>query len=452
MDINRELRLDHISFYVILKDLIKNFWMIILAMISASLLLSSWAMVGYKPEYRSTATFVISARGTTSAYTSLNMAQEMTAVFANVFKSNILKEKVASEIGVEKLDGRITTQVIPQTNLMKVSVTADSPETAFRTLQLVLENYGLVADYIFENAILDVIKEPIIPYAPSNSIPTSSRQKLYSLMAGGVVFCGIVALSILRDTVQNASAARHKLDGEMIASIPHEVKNKTKRWKIRRNSKKSAVLITNPLVSFHLIEAYQSLCAKLEYRAKRSSEKETKVLLVTSASENEGKTTVASNLALALSKRKYNVLLVDCDFRKPAMQKIFDTEVGKANDFSEYLEQSSNEEIYPITFISNLNVVFNKGMRAGKYFSVTERMRQFIEEERQKRDYIVIDSPPMLVASDAEALASLADLSILVVRQDFTMTGDINDCLDLLKQSSGQAVYIYNNYKKIFGR
>ena len=76
-------------------------------------------------------------------------------------------------------------------------------------------------------------------------------------------------------------------------------------------------------------------------------------------------------------------------------------------------------------------------------------MKTFIENAGQDVDYLIIDSPPMMIASDAEALARLADVSLLAVRQDCTAVGDINDCMDTLRQSSPDFIgYVLNDFQE----
>ena len=76
----------------------------------------------------------------------------------------------------------------------------------------------------------------------------------------------------------------------------------------------------------------------------------------------------------------------------------------------------------------------------------SDKMKEMLEEQKKVMDYIIIDSPPMLAAADTEALAQLCDVSLLVVRQDWTLVQDINDCIDILKQSSAEFIgYILND-------
>ncbi len=80
------------------------------------------------------------------------------------------------------------------------------------------------------------------------------------------------------------------------------------------------MLITNPARSFPYMESLKRIASGC---AEDSTGEGEKVLLVTSVAENEGKSTLAANLALALSEEQNRVLLLDCDFRQPALYKIF---------------------------------------------------------------------------------------------------------------------------------
>ena len=444
---NRELRMDDINILSVVIDVLRNFWVIVLAVASVWMGISAYAKFSYVPEYKSVATLSVSAKGGYSAFSSLNMTSEMAGVFAEVFQSNILRDKVAEEMGMETLKGRITTEVIPQTNLLRISVISENPEEAFRTLDLILDNYHLVSDYLFDNAVLEVVKEPNIPTWPYNKMPDVQRKKFYALAVGFLTFAAIVAFSILRDTIKTPQAAKQKLDGEMLGVIPHEIKNKTKR--LKKLKKKSAVLMTNPLTSFAFKESYQSLAAKLDYRMRKNNQK---ILMVTSASENEGKSTVAANIALALSERKRNVLIVDCDFKKPAMQKIFELQKGKTKSFSDYIS-GAGPKYKQFSFRQSNGILIaanHQGTKHSQRLIVSDKLRRFLDQQKQKMDYIILDSPPFFVASDAEALAQLADVSLLVVRQDFTLAGDVNDCIDSLQQTSSNFVgYVLNNYRDI---
>lgn len=432
-------RMDEINIRSVIQDILRNFWVVVLLAVSAWMCVSAYAKIIYKPEYTSTVTFAVSAKGSSSPYSALDTTKEMAEVFAEVFESNVLRTKVAEAMGTDHIDGTVTTQVIPETNLLKVSVVSGSPESAFRVLKLILENYPSISDYLFGNAVLEVIKNPQVPAGPSNYFYAGRYQKLAALAAAALAVCAIALLSVLRDTIQTKQAAKHKLDGRLFGYIGHEVKSR---------AGKTAALICNPLVSYHFMEAYKSLCSKLDYHMRRRGEK---VILVSSAIENEGKSTVAANLALAFAARKKKVLLLDCDFRKPALHKVFEIDTSRLKDFGSYLTKDSIKEPDAVYLEKlGISVIINKtGYPAPQRMITSERMKSFIDRARQDVDYIIIDSPPMMIASDAEALARLSDVSLLVVRQDCTSVGDINDCMDTFRQSSPDFIgYVLNDFQE----
>lgn len=444
----QSLNFKHINPRIIFRSVLKNLWVVILTAMSFAFLTKAVSNVTYNPSYTSTATFVISAKGSTSAYTSLTMANEMTQVFAQVFQSEVLRDKVSAQLNGEKLTDIITTQVIPETNLLRVSVTSDNPQNAYRTLGLIIENYPSISENLFANAVLEVIKMPDIPTVPSSISVYQRFGKLMFLFGAFASTALIIAITILKGTVQNTSSARQNIDGALIGTVPHEIKNKTGRFSVRnlisqdKNAKKSSVLITNTLSSFKFTESYHSIRAKLSYIMRKRS---AKVILITSACENEGKTTASANLALSFADRGKNVLLIDCDFKKPSLRKVFDISREDVNDFSAYI--SGKSDVYEPLYRNGIYLAANVSSHtASQKIIHSPKLLEYVASERSKRDIIIIDSPPMLVASDAVALMKVCDLALLVVRQDTARYTEINDCIDKLSVTDDSFCgYIFND-------
>lgn len=94
MDEMREFNLDEVSLFCVVRDILKNFWVLILAAATAYLAVNGAAGLLYMPEYTATATMAVSAKGNNSSvYSSLTMANQMAEVFSEVFDSNVLREK-----------------------------------------------------------------------------------------------------------------------------------------------------------------------------------------------------------------------------------------------------------------------------------------------------------------------------------------------------------------------
>ena len=305
---NKSVFFSEINPHALIALILKHVWVVVLMCISAVMCFSSVCRLTYVPEYTSTATFMVSAKDSTSAYNSLTTTQSMASVFVEVFQSNILREKIAEKMPEGTFDGVINTTTIPETNLLIVTVTASQPDTAFQALNLLVDNYSTISDYLFSNAQLEVIKDPVVPVGPSNATNLRVRAPWVAIAALVGTCAIIVAIYLLRHTVKTPSAARRRIDARLLRTIGHERKNAPLRFRLRRKSK--APLIVNRLIKKNFIEDNMSFCSTLEYHMRRHKQQ---VVLVTSVGENEGKSTVAANLALALAEKQYRVALLDCD-------------------------------------------------------------------------------------------------------------------------------------------
>ena len=446
----QKLRIEDINVRSVIRDVLAHFWVIILVAASAWMLTGVVNKITYEPTYTSTVTFAISTRDNSNALSNLSLTRGLTEVFSTVFESDVLKAKVAETMGITGLNADITAEVIPQTNLLKVSVAADSPETAFRTLTLTIENYESISEYLFDNAILTVIKEPNVPMAPSNSMNTGKMQKEAAAGGGVLSIVILMLISARRETIQTRQTARHQLEGELFGSISHDEKNIIPDQADGRKKKrvKTAALITNPLVSYHFQEDCQKLCSRLDYYMKKYKRQ---ILLVSSAAENEGKSTVVANMALALASRNKKVLLIDCDFRKPAQQKIFHIPKDASKDLAQYI--LNPESVSPEAVLTEKNgvtlVVNHTGYEKTQQLITNNNLKHFIEMQKARFDYILLDSPPMLLATDAKALTQVSEEALLVVRQDWSIIRDINDCIDYMQNGEAHFLgYVLNNMQE----
>lgn len=436
-------KFDEINLYSVLRDLVRNFWVPLLLVVSVYLGIDAYEKLVFTPEYTSQATFAVSTRGSGTSISSLSLSSDMANVFTQVFQSNVMRDMLTEHMGSEELDARIVPNIIPNTNLMVVSVVSSSPEQSFRALNTVIEIYPELSDLMFSNAVLRVIKDPNVPLSPSNRLDMSSTREKLSLAAAVLGLAAVAALSVTRSTVQTPAAARRKIDARLLRSIRHEIKNKTLR--AVRKKRNIAPLISSPFISRGFREDNQSLCAKLEYHMRKRDQK---VILISSAGENEGKSTVTANLALNLAERGKRVVLLDCDFRKPAIHKIFETPAGEGKDFGFYL---THDEASPefLQYLRKQNLFIGVNSTGYKYpqrLFTSPKLHSYLQALRAQADYIILDTPPMLVAADAEALASLADVAVLVVREDFMRVQDINDSIDALRTGVPDvAGFVMNN-------
>ena len=433
----------------LIKDLIHNLWIIFLAALITYMGIHVYEKTIYTPTYTSEAILVVRAKvGSSGIYSNLASSSEMATIFTNVFQQNSMKKLAAENLGMDSFDGTLTASVTGTTNLMNISVNSKNPELSFRLLSSVIEVYPNISDTVFSDAVIDVILNPNMPTAPSNS-PLISYRKQITFIAMLFATALIILFSLMRETVKEEKGFTDKIDAELIGIVSHEKDHLSRKEKFEK--KKRALLINNAYSSLKFTEDYQKLATKLEYMQKRKNKK---VFAVTSVAENEGKSTVAANIAIALSNRGYKVALVDLDIRKPSMYKIFDFTQEVKSDFYDTL--SNKTFLDKLTFHrykkSNLIIAFNKKSYDTSYdFFGIQILKKYISVLRQKVDFVIFDTPPTSVTADAVSTASVADKTLLVVRTDTVAIQDINEAILAIRDAGGKlAGCILNDVYKPF--
>ncbi|MFQ3590105.1 MAG: polysaccharide biosynthesis tyrosine autokinase [Chloracidobacterium sp.] len=165
-------------------------------------------------------------------------------------------------------------------------------------------------------------------------------------------------------------------------------------------------------------EAYRQLRTSILLSS--SEDVRNRIILITSSQPGEGKTTTSFNTAISLAQTGASVLLVDCDLRRPQLQKLFDKQ-GQDNVFrpglSRYLAgQCKISDIFTSSPIPYLTLITCGQMPPNPAELLgSQRMRSLLAYAVEKFDYVILDTPPMLSFADATILSAMADSVILVV-------------------------------------
>ena len=421
-----------------LKDIGREWITILLLSVAAALFADIWICATYQPEYKTSTTFVVTAKGMNSnIYQNLSSTKDLAQQFTEILGSNVLKKKVAQDIGVNSLDVETSVDLVPETNLITLSVKAKTAAESYRVLRSVMENYNTVSDYAIKNVIIETIQQPSVAMSPSNPLNEKRMVLKVFLIAAGCLIVLVAGISYIRDTIKNPGEVSSKLDTRLLGTIAYEKKSKS----LSMNRKKGylSMLISNPLRSFSYVESSKMAASRVRsYMDKEQA----KVLLVTSVMENEGKSTVAANLALSLAQEGNRVMLMDCDFRKPAQFKIFDVRDNEETDLGDVLiNHKSADRIIRNWNDSNLYMILNKtSSNSIETLLKSTTLKQIIAFCRERMDYVVVDTSPLALVADTEELAQMTDASVLVVRQDMVLAKDINDAIDILKNTRGKVI------------
>jgi capsular exopolysaccharide synthesis family protein len=147
-------------------------------------------------------------------------------------------------------------------------------------------------------------------------------------------------------------------------------------------------------------------------------EGQARTILVTSPSAGDGKSTVASNLAIAMAQADQSVLLIEGDFRKPTQNEIFGLTVAKG--FSGVLSRrESLDDVILKTAIDGLSVLPCGALPSNPAEIInSEGFRQALAELSKRYDKVIIDSPPVVPVADSRILGALCDITVLVLRAE----------------------------------
>ena len=185
-------------------------------------------------------------------------------------------------------------------------------------------------------------------------------------------------------------------------------------------------------VDVSVLNAFNSIETFLKYG---SLENPLKTVLITSGQAGEGKSIIASNIAIALANTDHKVLLVDADLKTPLLHKLFRIKstpslahfLFRKKEFDEIVRKTHNKNLDLITcieFPQNPSVIIT-----------SERMNNFMENVRDKYDYIIYDSSSLCSLKETAVMAQNIDEVILVVRANKSKLSEINNSVDLLFES-----------------
>ena len=291
---------------------------------------------------------------------------------------------------------------------------------------------------------LNAVPVQVIEYAEEPVDPVKPRKQLIMF---GAALLGLLAgfqLALLLDRSYSKVRSPEELERTVglvsIGGVPHmDAKDDKTRALVCYYDKKSVAA-----------EAYRSIRTRLLSAAPDDG---ALAFLVTGALNDEGKTTTALNMAAAFAQTKKRVLLVDADMRRSSVHKALD--VSRERGLSTCLGgAASPEEAVQESSVPSLDVITaGEAPENPAELLHANEMREFLRWARSTYDFIVIDSPPVAVVTDASILASLVDGVLIVVRANRTPRNAVAHGRELLGNvKDGLVVAVLNDIPRSAGR
>ena len=191
---------------------------------------------------------------------------------------------------------------------------------------------------------------------------------------------------------------------------------------------------------FEYVEAFKELRTNLNFLASRSkAEGKGCKLVVTSSIPGEGKSTTAINLAIALAQANNKVLLVDGDMRNPVLRKYLRLEQENKTGLSALLNNDIKIEDCLVRTEFGVDVIANGPAPPNPAELIkSDAMRSLVKGAESHYDYIIFDTPPVGVITDAAALSLMCDGVLYVVRHKFANRRQVHSAMKKLKMVEGK--------------
>lgn len=434
--------------------ILRNHWLgtlLIAAVVTCAAL--GWS-ISQPAVYAANATGYVSIGGgdTNAASQSVGdaLAKSKAKSYVAIASSRSVAQRVIDDLGLDatpgSLIGRIAVEQPLDTSLIEITARSGSPEQAQQLADAwvsalaaeVTEIDGQSSGTPTEGAlVLRPIEDAALPSAPVS--PRPLRDGALGLLAGlvlGVAYA--VVRSQLDRRLRSSAEIEKKFGVSVVGAIPHT----TTLEHAYGEAADLAVAEESQNPSFIAGEAFRKLRTNLSYM---DVDDPPRVIVVTSARQSDGKSTVSTNLAAAIAMSGQRVVLVDADLRRPVVADtlglvegagVTDVLVGRV-DVEDVLQEHPD--------VPNLQVLAAGGVPPNPSEMLGSQTMRTLLEKLAQDALVVLDAPPLLPVTDAAVLTTVADGAIVVVSYGSTLDTELEQALGNLTSVRGRVLGVVFN-------
>ncbi len=420
------------------KDLLRlvgRRWKTIAAMFCLGVIAAAAFTFSQTPMYHSTARVFISTDDTnpaTAYYASVFGTQRVQS-YADLASSGQVMQKVIKRLDLNltppELASKVTATVATNTVLITLEVKDSNARVAQQLTQALASEF---TSYLAEvetptGKNLAPVKATVTDEASYDASPVSPHTGL-NIAIGAIL--GLIlgaALAVVRDLLDTTIKTPHDIETAAHAAVMTHVAYDP--------SIEKSPLLTDAGTETARAEAFRVLRTNLQFL---DLDNPPRSLVVTSAVPNEGKTTTATNLAIALAQAGKQVLLVDGDLRRPQVAKRLhlETSVGLTTVLVGRSDVASSVQVHNESGVH----VLSSGPIPPNPTEVlqSQAMRQLVARLQASYEYVIIDAPPVLPVADASIMSTDTDGSIIVTRHGKTTKEQLHQAASRIEQVGGR--------------
>ena len=323
-----------------------------------------------------------------------------------------------NEISVTSINDCFSMNAVDKTEVIRITANTKNPEVSADMCNILAE---IAPDFLIR--VVGAGSVEIIDRAVPKIDPVFPNVTLFSVMGMIIGFGAAVGVILLLeyfdDTIKDTEALSDRYKKAILGEVQlidvDKTKNKNQNKKISHLQKRS--LLTDAGVPFNVVESYKTIRSNIMFSLGTSKKK---VIAVSSPNSGEGKSTTAANIAIALAQTGSSVLLIDADMRKPVQHKIF-----KARNIDGLstliISRSTEENAVSKDVVNDLDLLPSGPIPPNpSELLSSDRFKTIVENFAKKYDYVIIDTPPVNVVSDAMVMKDSISGILLVLKYSST--------------------------------
>ena len=335
-------------------------------------------------------------------------------------------DRVGARLGLDRqfVRSAVSAETPPNTGLLLITGRSDDRRQAEALADVTAEE--VIVELGGPQSGLQTLEQAVASPVRSSDIrgPTTRSGRALLLGAFGLLlgFGAAFAVDRLDNRVRTKGAAEDALGARVMAEVPP----------IARLDRDRMMSTEQPSP---VVEAYRSLRTGVARAAEGGAGAGSRVIVVTSATGREGKTTTVAHLAATLAEVGHTVVAVSADLRKPQLHRYFDRplEPGLSDVLRGAPDVRGLDDLNTATGIRGVRFVAS-GAPVKNPGPLLDRLGEQLREARELGDFVLVDTAPLLVASEAADVARQADAVLLVVRAGRTSVGAVARSAELLER------------------
>ena len=400
------------------------------------------------PKYKSVSTMVLASNnlnqeGNTVTQTELNLNKSLISTYGKILKSkNVLGQVIKNlnlDVTEEELDKNVQIEKVDDTQIIKIGVINESAIEAQEILRELNKAFIEEVKQIFKMDNINIVDEASFEITPYN---INHARDIIGFLVIGSVFsvCMIACIYFFDTTIKIEQDIEEFTDVNVIGTVP-KYKNKGAEELIVQSNSKSVIS-----------EALKTIRTNISFTKTNGN---SRAILFTSCNSGEGKSWIASNMAVAYAQSNKNVIIVDADMRKGRQHNIFKVKniKGLSNCLSEIQGKDDYETLKNYiqeTQIPKVHIITIGAIPPNpSELLLSSKMRDLIYMLKCIYDIVIIDGTPCNLVSDSIPVSQIADTTILVTESRKTKIEDLKNVIKSIKNANGNIEGVILNKKDI---